>query len=60
MEIGYLCFAMNIKSGRGCPGISLPNPIKLSGCLVLITRETNEKQAGRGHFVVVIGGSLTG
>lgn len=53
MEIGYSCFAMNIKGGRGFPGISLHNPIKRCGCLILIGRETNEKQPGRGHCVVV-------
>lgn len=34
-ETGYSCFAMNIKGGRGFPGISLHNPIKLSDCLIL-------------------------
>lgn len=49
LEIGYPCFALNIKGGRGFPGISLHNPIKRSGCLILIPRETNGKQLGRGH-----------
>lgn len=49
MEIGYLCFEMNIKDGRGFPGISLHNPIKWSACLVRISRETNKKQLGRGQ-----------
>lgn len=53
VETGYLCFDRNIKSGRGFPGISLHNPIKWSSCLNLITTETNEKQLGRGHCVVV-------
>lgn len=53
VEIGYSCFAMNIKGGRGFPGISLYNPIKRSGCLIRITTKTNEKQLGRGHCVVV-------
>lgn len=49
VEIGYLCFEMNIKDGRGFPGISLHNPIKWSACLVRISRETNKKQLGRGQ-----------
>lgn len=36
MEIGYSCFAMNIKGGRGFPRTSLHGPIKRSGRLILI------------------------
>lgn len=57
-EIGHSCFAMNIKGGRGFPGISLYNPIKWSQCLILITSKTNGKQLGRGHCVLVEWGSV--
>lgn len=56
-EIGHSCFAMNIKGGRGFPGISLHDPIKWSRCLILITSKTNGKQLGRGHCVLVEWGS---
>lgn len=60
LEIGYPCFALNIKGGRGFPGISLHNPIKRSGCLILIPRETNGKQLGRGHCGGWVGGVWRG
>lgn len=47
VEIGYSCFGMNNqKGGRGFRGVFLHNPMGWSGCLVHISRKTNEKQLG--------------
>lgn len=56
VEIGHSCFAMNIKGGRGFPWISLHNPMKWCGRLVLINRETNEKQMGVRSLTVLWSG----
>lgn len=53
METGYSCFDRNKKSGRAFLRISLPNPIKWPSVPSLMVEETNGKQLGRGHGVVV-------
>lgn len=54
VEIGYSCFAMNIKGGRGFPGTSLHSPIKRSCSLILIKGRPMRNRWGE---VAVLGSS---
>lgn len=49
-EIGYSCFAMNIKGGRAFPGIPIYKPIKCSVSAIGVNTQTNRMADGPDQF----------